>query len=81
MSSPIIISLFCKGRQKDYKAIFSDNGSVYEFKVIINDKTISFEGGIHETFTVKSNGNEPASSQTDTALLEAVKEQLNQIFW
>ncbi len=81
MSSPIIISLYCKGKQQDYKAIFSNCQSVLEFQVIINNNVVSFEGSIHEDFAVKAKDNEAPSAAVDAATLEAVRQQLNQIFW
>ena len=80
MSSPIIISLYYKGRQKDYKAIFTDNHSTYQFKVFIDNNIVNFEGSLEECFTVKNN-NSKTPQQVDSSVLEAINQQLNQIFF
>lgn len=80
MSSPIIISLYSKGKQQDYEAVLTARQSVLEFSVLIDDKIVNFEGGIDEDFTVKTK-QETTAAQIDAALLESVRLQLNQIFW
>lgn len=80
MSTPITISLFCNGRQKDYKAVFTDNHSLLQFKVMIDESIVCFEGGLEESFRVK-NTIEKQQSAVDKELLDAVSHQLNQIFF
>ena len=53
MSSPITISIYHKGRQKDYEAIFTNNRSSYEFKVFIDNNIINFVGSLEKSFLVK----------------------------
>lgn len=80
MSSPIIISLYNKGRQQDYEATLTTHQSVLEFSVMINNNAVSFEGGINKDFAVKAK-EETSAEKIDADLLESVRQQLNQIFW
>ena len=81
MSTPITISLYYKGKQKDYDAIFTNHESDYEFKVVIDDITVNFEGNFNQSFHVKNESSNPNISQADPSILEAVSQQLNQIFF
>ena len=80
MSTPITISLFCNGRQKDLKATFTEEKSALQFKVIIDDNVVDFEGGLNKSFQVTEYSNSQ-SQQLDKRTLEAVSQQLNQIFF
>ena len=80
MSTPITISLFCNGRQKDYKAIFTDDQSALRFKVTIDDNVVNFEGSLDKSFQIAENSH-LQNKQIDKRTLEAVTQQLNQIFF
>lgn len=80
MSIPITISLLYKGRQKDYQAVFTDNNEALLFKVNIDDKVFCFEGSLNNSFHVKD-GSDKQQSSVDKTMLDAVSQQLNQIFF
>ncbi len=80
MSTPIIISLFCNGRQKDYEAVFTESPKALQFKVTIDNNVVYFEGNLNESFHVSKNS-DTGFKQVDELTLDAVSKQLNQIFF
>ncbi len=82
MLSPIFISLYFNGRQKDYDAVFvyNDDSSCY-FQVMIDEKKVTFEGGLDHSFKVSNRQENPnAVAKIDRSILDAFTQQMDRMF-